>query len=67
MNWDALFKTGVVGGVLAGVCCFTPILVLLLGAVGLTAWVGWVDWVLLPSLGFFVGLTGYAFYRKRLE
>ena len=32
-----LIGTGVVGTVIAALCCFTPILVVLLGAVGLSA------------------------------
>ena len=36
-----LIATGVVGTVIAALCCFTPILVVLLGAVGLSAWLGW--------------------------
>jgi len=32
--------TGIVGTVIAALCCFTPALVVLLGAVGLSAWLG---------------------------
>ena len=32
-----LIATGVVGTVIAALCCFTPVLVVLLGAVGLSA------------------------------
>jgi mercuric ion transport protein len=32
------------------ICCFTPALVILLGAVGLSPWLGWVDYVLLHRL-----------------
>ena len=45
-------------------CCFTPILVVLAGAVGLSAVLGWLDYVLLPALAFFIGLTVYALYRR---
>lgn len=48
-----LIATGVVGTVIAALCCFTPVLVVLLGAVGLSAWLGWLDYVLLPALAFF--------------
>jgi mercuric ion transport protein len=50
------------------VCCFTPALVLLLGALGLSSWLGWIDYVLLPGLAFFAALTVYAavrLYRRR--
>lgn len=60
-----LIGTGVVGTVIAALCCFTPILVVLLGAVGLSAWLGWLDYALLPALAFFVGLTVYAVWRRQ--
>ena len=60
-----LIGTGVVGTVIAALCCFTPILVVLLGAVGLSAWLGWLDYVLLPALAFFVALTVYAVWRRQ--
>ena len=58
-------KTGVIGSTIAAICCFTPALVLLLGAVGLSAWLAWLDFVLLPALGFFVALTAYGLWRRR--
>lgn len=60
-----LLRTGIIGTVIAAICCFTPVLVVLLGALGLAAWVGWLDYVLIPALVFFIGLTGYAYYRQR--
>ncbi|MCB1733349.1 MAG: mercury resistance system transport protein MerF, partial [Halieaceae bacterium] len=41
------------------------ILVVLLGALGLSAWLGWLDYVLLPALAFFVALTVYAVWRRQ--
>ncbi|MEI4263481.1 mercury resistance system transport protein MerF [Roseovarius sp. D0-M9] len=60
-----LLLTGIVGTVLAALCCFTPILVVLLGAVGLSAVLGWIDYVLLPALAFFIALTVYAVCRRQ--
>lgn len=60
-----LLGIGIVGTVIAALCCFTPVLVLLLGAVGLASLTGYLDYILLPALAFFVGLTIYALYRKR--
>lgn len=60
-----LIATGIVGTVIAALCCFTPALVVLLGAVGLPAWLGWLDYVLLPALAFFVVLTVYAVWRRQ--
>lgn len=59
-----LLVTGVVGTIVAALCCFTPLLVVLLSAMGLSAALGWIDYVLLPSLAFFVGLTIYALWRR---
>lgn len=60
-----LIATGIVGTVIAALCCFTPVLVVLLGSVGLSAWLGWLDYVLLPALAFFVALTVYAVWRRQ--
>ena len=60
-----LLRFGIIGAVIAALCCFTPLLLLLLGAVGLGALTGYLDYVLVPALVFFVGLTVYAMYRKR--
>ena len=65
MSDRTLLRTGVVGAVVAAVCCFTPILAVAFGLVGLTAWLGYVDYVLLPTFAFFVGLTVYALHRRR--
>ena len=58
-----LLTTGAVGTALAVVCCFTPALVILLGFVGLSAWLAWLDYVLLPALALFVIVTIYAIVR----
>jgi len=64
MKTSTLLKTGLIGMVISALCCFTPILVILFGAVGLAAWVGQLDAVLIPSLAVFTLLTIYAFIRK---
>jgi len=65
MNTKSLFKVGIIGTITAALCCFTPVLVILFGAVGLSALVGYLDYVLFPALGIFVLLTLYALWRKR--
>jgi len=62
---DPLLKTGLTGAVIAAICCFTPILVWVFGAVGLGALVVYLDLILLPALGLFLFLTGYALWRRR--
>lgn len=65
MNDKKLLGIGIGGTVVAALCCFTPILVVLLGVVGLSAALGWLDYVLFPALAFFIGLTIYAVHRRR--
>ena len=65
MNDKSLLKVGVIGTVIAALCCFTPVLVVLFGVVGLSADVGYLDLVLLPALVAFVLISLYALWRKR--
>jgi mercuric ion transport protein len=65
MSDKSLLCTGAAGSVIAAICCFTPVLVIAFGAIGLSAWVGWLDYVLFPMLAFFLALTGYGLYRLR--
>jgi mercuric ion transport protein len=64
MNDRKLLRTGVVGTAVAAVCCFTPLLVVVLGATGLSAWLAWADYVLFPALASFIGMTVYALVRR---
>ena len=65
MTTRTLLTTGIVGTVIAALCCFTPLLVVLFGVVGLSALTGYLNYVLLPALVFFLGLTVYAVIRRR--
>ncbi len=65
MNDRTLLRTGIIGTVVAALCCFTPILVVLFGVVGLSALVGYLDYVLFPALAIFIGMTVYALWRRR--
>ena len=60
-----LVKVSVVGTLIVALCCFTPVLVILLAVLGLSALAGYLDYVLLPTLAMFIGLTVYAVLRKR--
>ncbi|OLO12484.1 hypothetical protein BTW10_03170 [Chromohalobacter japonicus] len=64
-NPKALLRASVIGTSLVALCCFTPILVILLGSVGLAALTGYLDYVLLPALAFFIGLALYALWHKK--
>ena len=65
MNDRTLVKTGIIGAVIAAVCCATPVLVILLGAVGLSALAGDLDYVLVPALALCIALIGYGLHRQR--
>jgi mercuric ion transport protein len=67
MSDRALITTGVAGAMVAAVCCATPILAVVFGAVGLTAWLAKADYVLIPALILCLGLAGFGLYRKRLR
>jgi mercuric ion transport protein len=60
MRNRALLRTGLIGTVITALCCFTPVLVIVLGTLGLSAALGWLDYVLFPALALFVGMTVYA-------
>jgi len=62
---NRLITTGVIGTVIAALCCFTPVLVVLFGAAGLGAMIGYLDYVLLPALGVFIILTIYAIRKRK--
>ncbi|MBX9613088.1 MAG: mercury resistance system transport protein MerF [Burkholderiales bacterium] len=62
---STLLKLGVGGTILVALCCFTPILVILIGVVGLGALTGYLDYVLLPALAIFIGITIYALQKRR--
>ena len=64
---NKLLTLGLVGSVLAALCCVTPLLPIVLGGLGLTGLLAVIynDVVLLPVLAGFLTLTGYALWRKR--
>ncbi len=59
-----LLRTGIVGSAICALGCVTPVFVVALGAVGLSAMTGYLDYVLFPGLAVFLGLTGYALYQR---
>lgn len=65
MDDRSLLCTGIAGTVLAGLCCATPILALLLGALGLSAWLVYTDLVVLPAIVVFLSVVFYALWRLR--
>ena len=65
MQPRSLLRIGIVGTVVAAICCFTPVLVILFAVAGLSGAVGWLDYVLLPTLAVFVGITLYAMMKAK--
>lgn len=64
MTTNTPLKVGIIGTIVTAICCFTPLLVILLGAVGLSALIGMLDVVLLPALGIFLLITGYGLWKR---
>lgn len=66
---NKLLALGVGGTILTALCCFTPILPVVLTALGLTGLLGVVysDAFLLPILAGFLILTGYAIWRQKTQ
>jgi mercuric ion transport protein len=65
MRDRTLITTGIVGSVIAAICCATPLLAILLAAIGLTAWLAKADYVLIPALILCLALIGIGVYRQR--
>jgi mercuric ion transport protein len=62
---NKLLPIGVVGTILAAICCFTPLLVWLFAAIGLSAAVAYLDFVLLPILAGFIVMLGYGLWVRK--
>jgi len=62
-----MIMAGAFGALLAAICCAMPLLVVLLGAIGLNAWIAKADYVLIPALILCLGLVGFRLYRKGLH
>lgn len=64
MKNNRLLGIGLGGFSIAGICCATPILVVLLTSAGLFALVGWLDYVLFPAMAIFAAITIYALWNR---
>ena len=64
MSDRTLITTGAIGGTFAVICCATPLLAIVLGAAGLTAWLSKADYVLIPFLLISLVLVGIGLYRR---
>jgi mercuric ion transport protein len=59
-----LITTGAIGAALAAICCATPLLAALAGAIGLTGWLALGDYVVILALLICLGLLGFGLYRR---
>lgn len=59
-----LLRRGLIGSVVAAICCFTPILVVIVAGVGLSAIVGWLDYALFPMLFASLAVVAYALWLQ---
>lgn len=59
------FFSAALGTVVVALCCFTPLLVSLLGVLGLAMFTAYLDIVLLPALVLLAVLTVLAYRRWR--
>lgn len=66
LDHRTLLKTGVAGSVIALLCCVTPIAIWILSGFGLAALAYLVEPVALVALAGFLGLTGYALWRRSM-
>ena len=67
MKDGTLMRTGIIGGVLAAICCATPLLAVVLGAAGLSAWAAKADYIVMPALVLFIALVGWALIRRQKQ
>jgi mercuric ion transport protein len=62
---NRVLAAGLAGSVITALCCFTPVLVMVLSLLGLGAVTGYLDYVLLPGLVAFLGLTLYGLSQQK--
>lgn len=65
MHDRTLVTTGVIGGLIAAICCATPLLAIMFGALGFTAWLATADYILMSALIVCVALIGFGLYHSR--
>ncbi len=63
-NPDRLLKWGLGGALFAALCCFTPLLVVVVAGVGLSAFTGWLDYALFPLMFFCLAVVAQALWLR---
>jgi mercuric ion transport protein len=59
-----LLRRGLIGSAAAAICCFTPLLVVLIAGAGLSALAGWLDYALFPLLFASLGMVAHALWLR---
>lgn len=63
-NPDRMLKWGLGGALFAALCCFTPLLVVVVAGVGLSALTGWLDYALFPLLFICLAVVAQALWLR---
>ena len=66
MTDRSLITSGAIGAALAAICCGTPLLAVVLGGIGLSAWLAKADYIVIPVLLLGVALVGLGLYRRHV-
>jgi len=67
MRDSTLITTTAIGAVLAAICCAMPLLVVVLGGIGLTGWLAKAAYVVIAALILCFGPIVFGLYRRRLR
>lgn len=59
-----MLRTGLVGSIVAALCCFTPLLVMIVAGAGLSAIIGYLDYALFPLLFASLGVVAQALWLR---
>ena len=59
-----MLRTGLVGSIVAALCCFTPLLVVIVAGAGLSAIIGYLDYALFPLLFASLGVVAQALWLR---
>jgi mercuric ion transport protein len=66
MPGRGLITTGAIGAILAAICCATPLLAVVIGGIGFTAWLTNAGYVVMAVLLLGAGLIGLGLYRRHV-
>lgn len=67
MDARKIYRTGLIGSLIAAICCFTPLLVIILGGLGLSAFTSTLDYILLPALILCLAIMVYGLYLRQKQ